>query len=741
MSEKKITILIGKAIREGKYLNITYKNREGDFTLFWICILDINAKGELKVNMFNVTKEDPLYNAKIYISCIKSADILKFSHYDVPTELIKKLENDDGLQAFEFDRYDNNILNYCLECYRANKDPFLYKHNLINEIDLYELQKYSPYQLSDDQQKQVVKEIYHNDYKKFYDYELAICEFSIDLSSKAKFVVAYRKITFDPVNKTLHLGVKTLFNPNFYINGVKHSLSYYTDMSPVDFEAWYLKDKSEAIEMLIGNFKSGELPNTRPEVVVLGYAQIDISPIYDSINDAYEQKDLGAPLRAFFQNLSLLDRQNRSEPHIVLFDRNINIDQIRAIYNALKFPITYVQGPPGTGKTQAIINIIVNSLTNSKTLLISSNNNVPIDGIKDKLSLGTYRNKEILLPVLRLGNNDLVAKALDTIKELHAFETKDVPKEEMLFNLKERSKENNRKLQVKIKNFETAIQQQENLKFVKNLLDKAPNYLLEKEKEIIEEKLKNQTEIRNDDLDNMYEVIKENHQLLQFYYFESLRYIKRLKGKDYTQLIEITAIENENAKVKEFNKWIADDENMEKLTKVFPIILTTNISSRKLGRTFKFDLLVMDEAGQCDIATSLIPISKCRNMLLLGDTNQLKPIVMFEESRNQQLMRQFSIDKPYDYYNNSILSLYKSIDNISSDILLSYHYRCGKKIINYSNMRFYENKLKLPKIQKTGEVKLLDVNNINQKYKNANIEEAKEIIRYIADNKLTDVFT
>jgi hypothetical protein len=39
----KITALIGKAIREGKYLDITYKNKTGEITPFWISVLDINA--------------------------------------------------------------------------------------------------------------------------------------------------------------------------------------------------------------------------------------------------------------------------------------------------------------------------------------------------------------------------------------------------------------------------------------------------------------------------------------------------------------------------------------------------------------------------------------------------------------------------------------------------------------------------------------------------------------------------
>ncbi|MFM7854058.1 MAG: DEAD/DEAH box helicase, partial [Flammeovirgaceae bacterium] len=153
-----------------------------------------------------------------------------------------------------------------------------------------------------------------------------------------------------------------------------------------------------------------------------------------------------------------------------------------------------------------------------------------------------------------------------------------------------------------------------------------------------------------------------------------------------------------------------------------------------------FDLLAIDEAGQCDIATSLIPISKCRNMVLIGDTNQLKPIVVFEEKKNQELRSQFRIDEMYDYYHHSILSTYKRIDNISRDILLSYHYRCGTKIIRYSNMRFYENKLNLSKIKNLGEVKLIDVNNANQKGKNSAVEEAQEIIKYIHDNQLSDVF-
>lgn len=209
---------------------------------------------------------------------------------------------------------------------------------------------------------------------------------------------------------------------------------------------------------------------------------------------------------------------------------------------------------------------------------------MPIDGIKDKLSLGKYRDKNILLPVIRLGNKACVAKALKKIKALYAIETKDVPREELLFNLKEKSKEKNKLLLEKLKQYEDRVDLTQNLEFVTGLLAKAPNHLLEKEKQALEARMSAIPEINNDDVKNIYEVIKGNHQLLQFFYFESLRYIKRLRTKDYSELVDILQLEEEETQIKEFNKWLADDKNLLKFTRVFPVVLTTNLSSRKLGK-------------------------------------------------------------------------------------------------------------------------------------------------------------
>lgn len=737
---KQIVKTISKAIKEGKYLDISYKNKNGEKTQFWICILDVIDPSRLKVHMFNLSHDQPITNGVLILENILKAEILKFSYYDVPPSLFVKLQQDLNFKDFGFAGFNQNILEYLLECYRLNSDPMLYRSHLISGIDNNTLVRKSPYFLSTSQLNQVIKEIFHDDYNKYHQYQLAISELSIDLSSGKKYVVAFKKLKIDPVRRILISEEATRFNSSFFIENTKYSLSLFTDMASTDYVELYSTDREEAISKIKNGLTTNEVINTRPEIIVLGYNQIDISSVFNQIKEDFESNKLEAPLRAFFQNASYLDRKNRIDPNLVIFDKRTNFYQIQAVYNALTYPITYVQGPPGTGKTQTILNIIVNCIINNKTLIVSSNNNVPIDGIKEKMKLGNYLGKVIDLPMIRLGNDQSVLNALTTIESWFDFESNDVPKENMLENLKERSRQRNQKMTHFVKDVEDREIKKQNLDFVNRLLTTSYSEFLNREKAKIEMEIKKLPEVTDSKIDSLYECIQGNHQLLQFFYYESIKYKLRLKDKDYSELKEIVKTKNPETKVKKFNIWIANDKNLEKFSQVFPIILTTNLSSRKLGNKFKFDLLVMDESGQCDIATSLISISKCKNMILIGDIQQLKPIIVFDESKNKLLMSKYDIDSEYNFYNNSILSTYRKLDGISTNILLKVHYRCGHKIIDFSNHRFYQGNLDLSEIRTSGELKLIDIPNGNSKNKNSNIDEALEIINYVKSNKLEDVF-
>lgn len=56
------------------------------------------------------------------------------------------------------------------------------------------------------------------------------------------------------------------------------------------------------------------------------------------------------PIKAFFGELLERPRRTKAYP-IALINQNINLDQLLAINNAMKYPLAYIQGPPTAQKS------------------------------------------------------------------------------------------------------------------------------------------------------------------------------------------------------------------------------------------------------------------------------------------------------------------------------------------------------------------------------------------------------
>lgn len=748
---KSIGETISKAIKESKWLNISYLNSNNEITYYWIAVNDINFSNRtLNVSMFNDKKSlDALENRSIYFDKIQTANIIDLTTYQRPDILIEKIEkNLDKFEWLNYDHFNHNVLNYYEECCVLDCDPSQKEYTAIPGIDLSLLRKNKSYKLSDEQIKRIINDIYHYDIgnKSNTNYSLAINCFSIDEGNK-KFVIAYYILAFDPQQKSLVLDRKLRFNQSFLIDGRRHSISNYINMDPNEFINTFEKNFNEYQEVIRENLRSGELINTRPDIMLLQRElPVNLEETYDVIEQKYKENRLPVPLKSFFGNITKRNNLRRKEPSLILYDNRININQMRVLYNAMKYPVTYVQGPPGTGKTQTIINVVLSSFYNDKTMLICSLNNRPVDGIIEKLKF-QYKNETINFPYLRLGKFEDVKKATLRIRELYNLETDKNPKEELLNKIKFSTDENNAKLIELLNIQEKRVDIQNCLNSSKKLIESFGNNsskIIDVVKEKIEQlknDLKSLPEVKNEELTSLFIPLNNNYQLSQFLYFKSLQYILKLKKPRYADLIHICYIEDDEERANEFNKWTQSDENMKLLTEVFPIIFSTNISSRRLGSpNFMFDLVVMDEAGQCDVAKSLIPITKAESLLLVGDPNQLKPVIILEEEVNAKLMEKYNIPEKYNYRNHSILDVMIENDNISKYILLEYHYRCGKKIINFSNQRYYNNSLNLSFIAYDGDLQLLDVKNQNVKQRNEAYDEAVEIIKYIQRNKIDDAY-
>lgn len=749
---KNIELVISESIKSGKWIDISYKNLNNEITYYWIAIYDIDLKEKkLSVYIFNDRKSLHTLKNKIKFENILSAKLLDFTTYDVPTELIYKIEhNREDAKWLKFESFNNNILEYYIKCNELDNDPYQETSCLIPGIDKSKLLKEKRIFLNDEQSRTIIKYIKDYDYKGIEsERNYLILSFLAIEEKGRKYIILYYDLCFNPTNKSLNIKNVPRINQNFLIKDKKHSINSYIDIDPNEFAQnithkirEYYKSYRELIR---ANLRPSEIINELPEIYILQRSiAANLAETYNTIAQKQENGNLERPLKAFFGNS---DRRGAKvkEPSIVIYDNKVNIDQMRVIYNTMKYPVNYVQGPPGTGKTQTILNVILSAFFNNKTVLVCSSNNKPVNGIIEKLTFSYKNNIEIPFPYLRLGNQKEVAKATKRIYELYNYQSIGEADEDKINKIKLRTSNGNRDLIDRLEKYEKRRDLRNKIDTAKRLLESMTNShnrlykSTNKELELLIDEYKEMPIISNNDVLELVTTVSEDYYFKQYMYFESIKYIKKLKQPKYETLINICSTEDDEERVTEFNAWCTNDDNIRLLENVFPVIMSTNISTSRLGTAnHTFDLVIMDEAGQCNCATALLPIARAKGLLLVGDTNQLKPVIVLEDIINEKLKEEFQISEDYDYCTNSILSIMKAHDKISKDIMLTYHYRCGKKIINFSNQRFYEGKLNLDYLREEGSLSLLDVKNMNSNSKNEYFEEAQAIINYIKRNKLDD---
>ena len=126
----------------------------------------------------------------------------------------------------------------------------------------------------------------------------------------------------------------------------------------------------------------------------------------------------------------------------------------------------------------------------------------------------------------------------------------------------------------------------------------------------------------------------------------------------------------------------------------YPVILSTTFSSRdSLNDNVVYDYVIMDESSQVDIATGALAMSCAKNMVIVGDTNQLPNVVdKHTEIRADVIFNQYNLSKGYRFTNSFLQSVLEVTPNVTQTMLRE-HYRCHPKIIEFCNQKFYRGNL------------------------------------------------
>ena len=113
-----------------------------------------------------------------------------------------------------------------------------------------------------------------------------------------------------------------------------------------------------------------------------------------------------------------------------------------------------------------------------------------------------------------------------------------------------------------------------------------------------------------------------------------------------------------------------------------------------------FDLLIVDEASQCDMASILPALQRAKKVVFCGDPNQLRHVSFLSRSKMRVLARKFKLTPEqqtrFDFRSTSILDLVSS--SLASQEQLSFlneHFRSDAHIIGFSNSEFYSNDLRI----------------------------------------------
>lgn len=125
-----------------------------------------------------------------------------------------------------------------------------------------------------------------------------------------------------------------------------------------------------------------------------------------------------------------------------------------------------------------------------------------------------------------------------------------------------------------------------------------------------------------------------------------------------------------------------------------------------------FDLLIIDEASQCDVASALPLILRAKQVVIIGDPMQLRHITSVSVDEENRIREHLGLtSRPYLKYAKKSLWDYAAdfldyANQNSYPITLENHYRCHHDIIGYSNHQFYERLLDRPLNVKTDESRM-----------------------------------
>lgn len=421
---------------------------------------------------------------------------------------------------------------------------------------------------------------------------------------------------------------------------------------------------------------------------------------------------------------------------LALYPFRTNISQSAAVDNALRYPISVIDGPPGTGKTQTILNIIASVTSRPGTTVgVVSFSNSAVDNVFEKLTREGFG-----MIAANLGSADKRAGFFDTQGPRNAAvdalagagSVAEATTADRLRRVNRRlddlllQDQRRAELQQQLHGFR--LEQRHFESFFErgevpgvNELPLLRRYRSDKLLAFIEDTdprwIRAGSWARMTDIVQRYFKYRALRQvdagdadvilrLERLYYQKRIAELEQqvgelgntLAGKKFEELLAEQAwLSQQLLRGSLYTRYASIGRSVyrkgyqrrfEQFAQDYPLILSTCHSlQNSIGAATILDYLIIDEASQVDLVT-VAPVLACaRNLVVVGDLEQLPPVT-------KELAGVPAAPDPIFDYRNSVLSAI--IDCFGDGIrrtMLREHYRCDPDIIEFCNRKFYDRKL------------------------------------------------
>ncbi|MFC9894557.1 AAA domain-containing protein [Nocardia sp. NPDC127579] len=413
-----------------------------------------------------------------------------------------------------------------------------------------------------------------------------------------------------------------------------------------------------------------------------------------------------------------------------------NVSQSEATLKALRFPVAVIDGPPGTGKTQTILNIIASVICASGASVgVVSFSNSAVDNVFEKLTregfgmvaanLGRRVKKQEFFDGQGSRNAavDAMLRSAPPLADDAATALRRVNQDlaELLGHDRARAELRNRlhAYQLEQRHFQTFFDRHEvpgaadlpllrrysAAKLLDFIADTDPRWLRDSGWGRIADTMNRYVKyraLRKVDAEDADVILR----IQRLYYEKKTAELERgieqlsrkLAGRRFDELLAEQAelsrqllVEALRIRYTSMSRTIHGPRyrrNFGQFTRDYPLILSTCHSlQNSIGPSALLDYLIIDEASQVDLLTVGPALACARNVIIVGDLQQLPPV-------STDLADPPSPPDPVFDYRRSVLAAIIELygDQVPREMLRE-HYRCDPDIIGFCNRTFYDGNL------------------------------------------------